>query len=321
MGADEANGFLWSDSPEPHAARRAEILAAHPEVAKLNGPDWRSKYICLFGLVLPQVGLSLLAPRLPWAWYLLAAYAVGATITQALFLAVHELSHNLFFKSPRHNRAFAYLANLPIGIPFAAAFRVYHLQHHKSQGEDGVDADVPSHLEARLVRGRAAKLAWLSMQIVAYALRPLFTHRLRLSADLACNWVTQAAFDALVWWSAGPAPLRFMLLCVLLSGGIHPCAGHFLAEHYVFPEKGGTQETYSYYGPLNRLTWNVGYHNEHHDFPYVAWSRLPRVRSAAPEHYDGLAQHASWCRVMYDYVTRDDMGPTRRVKRSARRSE
>ena len=73
----------------------------------------------------------------------------------------------------------------------------------------------------------------------------------------------------------GPQCLWYMLLSVFFAGSIHPTAGHFLAEHYVVD---GVAETYSYYGPLNCLCYNVGYHNEHHDFPNIPWSKLPEVR-------------------------------------------
>merc|ERR1712094_57968 len=94
-----------------------------------------------------------------------------------------------------------------------------------------------------------------------------------------------------------------------------PCAGHFISEHYVFPHLDKTQETYSYYGPLNYLTWNVGYHNEHHDFCNIPWSRLPKLRAMAPEFYDNLAVCESWVGVIWDYIMRPEIGPYNRVKR------
>ena len=98
----------------------------------------------------------------------------------------------------------------------------------------------------------------------------------------------------------------------LLSTGLHPMAAHFIAEHYMF-EKG--YETYSYYGPWNLLTFNVGYHVEHHDFPYIPGSRLPEVKRIAAEFYDPLPQHESWLTVIWEFINQESNGPFARIKR------
>ena len=56
--------------------------------------------------------------------FILAAYVIGGTANHNLFLAIHEITHNLAFRSPRMNKALAVFANLPIGIPYSAAFKV-----------------------------------------------------------------------------------------------------------------------------------------------------------------------------------------------------
>jgi len=75
------------------------------------------------------------------------------------------------------------------------------------------------------------------------------------------------------------------------------------------------EETYSYYGPLNYLTYNVGLHNEHHDFPAVPWTRLPKLRELAHEFYDDLPCHQSWVGVMWQFVLDDNVGLWCRLKR------
>ncbi|HZH76302.1 MAG TPA: fatty acid desaturase, partial [Archangium sp.] len=78
-------------------------------------------------------------------------------------------------------------------------------------------------------------------------------------------------------------------------------------------------ETYSYYGPLNVLAFNVGYHNEHHDFPYVPGSRLPKLRAMAPEFYDGLLSHQSWTATLWNFVMSPSLGGYSRIKRRVER--
>ena len=114
------------------------------------------------------------------------------------------------------------------------------------------------------------------------------------------NTVTIIVTDILIAYFFGLRAVLYLVVSTLLGMGLHPVAGHFIAEHCVFD---GVQETYSYYGSLNLVCWNVGYHNEHHDFPRVPGWKLPLVRQYAPEFYDNLKSHKSWTGVMYRYIT------------------
>jgi sphingolipid delta-4 desaturase len=89
--------------------------------------------------------------------FVLTAYIVGGTLNQNTFLAIHEITHNLAFKSIRANKCLAIVANLAIGVPYAMAFKGYHIEHHKFLGEDGIDTDLPSHLEAVVLNNVAGK--------------------------------------------------------------------------------------------------------------------------------------------------------------------
>jgi sphingolipid delta-4 desaturase len=117
--------FLWTYTEEPHRSRRQAIIKAHPEVTKLCGPEPLTKWLVLAVVLLQMFCAHQLRNTNPLSWQFIAtAYVVGATANQNLFLAIHEISHNLAFKSGLANRLLAVFANLPIAIPYSASFRV-----------------------------------------------------------------------------------------------------------------------------------------------------------------------------------------------------
>lgn len=324
--SSSAPDFLWMMTEEPHRSRRLAILKAHPEVRKLMGATRATAPLVLLVVTL-QLSLAILLRHqsiASWA-FLGTAYALGGALNQNIFLAIHEITHNLAFKSLRANKALAMFANLAIGVPYAMAFKGYHIEHHKFLGEDGIDTDLPSKWEAIILNNVAGKTFFATFQIFFYALRPGFVRSQRPTVWHAINLVVILAADALLVTVFGWKPLLYLLFSSFFAGSLHPCAAHFIAEHYLMngPVTEGdddlitslSQETTSYYGLLNILCYNVGYHNEHHDFPSVPWTRLPELRRIAHEFYDPLPAHKSWPAVTWKFITDPKVGMWSRAKR------
>uniref|UniRef100_H2YNL2 sphingolipid 4-desaturase n=1 Tax=Ciona savignyi TaxID=51511 RepID=H2YNL2_CIOSA len=307
--------YEWVYTDEPHASRRKEILEKYPDMKKLMKVNPHFKWVVAAEIAFQMI-MCYLVKDASWLWVFVITYVIGGTVNHSLTLAVHELSHNRAFGHGKHaiwNRVLAFIANLPIGVPFCVSFKKYHLEHHRKLGVDGVDTDIPMPIEGKLFRTTARKLLWVILQPFLYSLRPLFINPKPLNRLDYFNLVLQILFNGFIVHSLGAKPLVYLILGTFLGLGLHPISGHFIAEHYMFL-KG--HETYSYYGPLNTLTFNVGYHVEHHDFPSITGSRLPLVKQIAPEFYDHLPMYSSWTKVIHDFVTDPSIGPYSRIKRA-----
>lgn len=312
-GVTSREDFIWTLTEQPHLSRRVAIVKKYPEIKKLFGVDHSLKYV-VAGLVLFQIFMCWLLQDEDWLLIFLECYLCGGVINHSLTLAIHDISHNTAYgnKHPLKNRFFGMFANLPISVPISVSFKKYHVEHHRYLAEEGLDTDVPTEFEGKFFTSPAKKLLWIALQPFFYGFRPLIIYR-KAPTDLEIvNFIIQISFDLAIWYFFGIRSLIYLFMGTIIALGFHPTAAHFISEHYSFDQK---QETFSYYGPWNLCTFNVGYHVEHHDFPYIPGRNLPLLKKIAPEFYEPLHQHTSFLKVLYDFVFLPTMGPYARIKR------
>ena len=293
--------FSRTDSPEPHRERTKAILKSHPEVRDLMGRNPWSFGLILF-VVCVQTAIAVLLSTAPWWLALLAAYLAGAFANHSLFVLIHECAHNLIFKKRSSNMLAGMIADCPNVVPSSVSFRSYHLKHHSFQGVYELDADLASRWEAKLIGSSfVGKALWLLFFPVFQALRPPRLKEVKFfNLWTLVNWCVVFGYDVVLIVFAGPVSFLYVAASFVFSIGLHPLGARWIQEHYLTAPP---QETYSYYGPLNTVALNVGYHNEHHDIPSIPWNRLPLLNKEAKEFYSGLISHTSWSRLLWRFLT------------------
>ena len=288
-----------------HVERRKLILAKYPQVRELFGKDPLTFKITA-GIFVGQLAI---AAWLGWLglsyWWLslLAAICVGAYANHANFVVIHDAIHNCVFESTLANKWTAILADLPNAFPTAMGFRCYHIKHHSHLSAYDYDADIPSKWEVEWVGNSTwRKAVWLFFFPAVQLAR---LSRLKGTVPILGMWTyiniaVIAVFDLFVLWAFGPNALLYLFFSFWFSvGGLHPLSARWVQEHFAF---GPDQGTFDYYGPLNKLALNIGYHNEHHDFHEIPWNRLPELKAMAPEFYDDLRCHRSWTALLVTFV-------------------
>ena len=309
--------FVYSEASEPHRIRTKQMLKEFPHLRGLIGKNPYTMLVIL-GLVGSMIGLAWLLRDSSWWLIFAVAYLYGAFANHALFVMIHECAHQLLFKGRSANRWAGIFANLPQIFPSSISFERYHIKHHSFQGVHELDADLPNRWEAKLIDNSFfGKAIWLLFYPVFQVFRLSRLRELQtFDWWVVANLLVQVVFTTAIYYFMGWHALAFLLLSFSFSVGLHPLGARWVQEHYLTHSV--EQETYSYYGAFNAVAFNVGFHNEHHDFPSIPWNRLPQIKKTAPEYYETLYFHTSWTKLFFRFLFDREISLFNRILRKER---
>lgn len=305
--------YTYTPKLQPHPERRRQILRKYPQITKYFGP-YPLSALYIFLMVATQLTIGLLLQHFdaPFLVILLCSYLVGAFINHALYVMIHECCHNLIFGTPWIDRLMGIFCDFALVFPSSMGFRRYHLIHHTHLGEFDHDADLVSLEEGKWVGNIWwRKLLWMTFFMFSQGiLRPMRLKKIKMwNKWIVLNLVVIIAFDLLILFYF-PWAIVYLALSTFFALGLHPLGGRWIQEHYTDSDK---QETYSYYGPLNKVTYNMGYHNEHHDFFMAPWAHLPKISKLADEYYQPLKSYNSWTKVLVNFIFNPQFSPFSRI--------
>lgn len=232
-----------------------------------------------------QIALAVFASR-SWATAIAMGIIVGPFLDAMVLVLMHELSHNRCTGVVLYDRLISIAANTVMLFPISEIFRQHHNSHHIMLGDYHDDVDVPCRWEVEFVGNSTWKKAiWLTFNMVFLPIRSLHKLEVKWNKYVVLNWVVcLSAFAAVLLVS--PKAWAFLFLSLLFSQGAHPANARQLQRHFwqgdeamAINAHGGAAHTFSYYGWSNFFFLNVGFHNEHHDFSQVPWTKLPQLRA------------------------------------------
>lgn len=317
-----------------HNDRVRRMMAAHPELRTLIRPNpWTAVWCVLVAGL--QVGLACAAGFMPWWAMLPVAYVVGSMVNLCLFMLAHECNHGLVFRSTRLNRWLFTLTSLPMGQPAHHTWWIEHHVHHSDLGakKDFIKrrrtffllADTLTPLffpfaPIMLVMQVARTLLGLVMYVGG-----LFVGRfspgprtMAVLADVhlvsgyqkyrfpfwavAYSLLSIALFVGVFLVAGWNGVLYLLASAAFMSGFLNPVLFGMILSNSHFHGAAHYQPSSSYYGWLNKVSFNFGLHTEHHDIASIPWNRLPDLRRMAPEFYDDLHQTPSYTGLAMKFV-------------------
>ena len=324
-----------------HNDLRRAAIRAHPELKEVAGSDPRT-VLALPVILAAHWGMAWALSDAPIWMIFVVAFFWGQMCIHAAGSLVHETAHKLIFRNPRPKLAFDLGLEWILGsYGKQLTYQHEHItSHHPYIGDyerDYEHEDIcafQSRMELRHDNKHIQRLLtgltlfihalplgfligdevlprlnkWVSgrpqkdpARHVESSKPPVWQVRLFIAVSLLSNVTLLLVL--------GPWALLYHLWALSLFLGKLGIwnLGQSLSEHEGTDDLAPSRSTYSL---INLPLFNTGYHNEHHTFPNVAWTRLPLLTRTAPEVFNVRADK-SYFGYWWDHI-RDDFTASRK---------
>ncbi len=226
--------------------------------------------------------------------WLLPAMLVHGIILVFLFSPLHETVHYTAFRDRRINQAVAWVCGAVLMLP-PEYFRAFHFGHHRDTQDLARDPELIQP-KPRTLRDYLLVLSGLpywreriatTLRHAAGRIEQPFIPRRRHTAVIREARVLLAIYGAVAVLSILAESTVALTLWVTPVVLAQPALrGFLLAEHTgcpLVPEMLENSRTTMTNAIVRWLTWNMGYHAEHHAYPALPFHALPKAHGLLAE--------------------------------------
>jgi fatty acid desaturase len=231
---------------------------------------------------------------------ILGAFVLVVLQTYDILIVSHMWTHSPWFRSPRLNALSSALNSIDLGES-AEGYRVSHVRNHHRFNNDRKAADGTTRdSSSTFRRGENGEPEPIASYAGIGALRSLWgalvagfaVHRLwrvgpdereliELAGEASLRRIRIDRAVCFAWWVLlvflSPSFVLLCLLPVWYGALVMVDVQNYYEHHGALPEDRFTNSVSCYHRLYNRLTFNDGYHQEHHLRPAAHWSELPAV--------------------------------------------
>lgn len=243
----------------------------------------KDSLLVIFTLLMLAVPVSLAVYTPNWPWLIPIFLVHVWVLVMFQNSSIHHHTHWATFTNKKFNQVYEALLTAAGGYT-PVSWRVGHLVHHKYVNdypdENGHTKDStsvyyksvnkqPNNIWEYMIRRGISdiKFSWFtSPQSSPEQIKSQFL------AGRTVFWSFIFAISLInIWYGL------FLLLCHVSAMIFNQCNSY--GEHWQYLHHRGdtTRDSFSNYGKIyNLITFNAGYHQEHHHRPGIHWSRLPQ---------------------------------------------